>query len=434
MTPEILAPVGDKAMLAAAINAKADAVYFGVKGMNMRAAARNFELNELKSIVKQCHDANVKAFLTVNTIVYDNELEKIKQILQAAKEADIDAIICWDTAVIKLCDELQLPINISTQASVSNFEAVKLYARLGAKAVVLARDLTLEQIKYIKKKIVEEKLDIKIECFIHGAMCVAISGRCFMSQFVFGKSANRGECLQPCRREYIIEDVEKEFKLKIGNNYVMSPKDLCTVSIIDKLVEAGIDIFKIEGRNRNPEYVDVCVKKYRKLRDEYRNIKDKNKSKEIIKENNEKQNKENKKEISDEKDKSAFETSKENAIKELEKVYNRQFHTGFYLGTPTADDFHDRYGSASKTKKHFIGTIRNFFKKIDVAEIMIETGEIKVGDKIMIQGPTTGTFEQQVKEMQINHKNIDSAKKSQRIAIKVEKQCRPNDKVFTLSY
>jgi len=403
---EILAPVGNKTMLAAAINARADAVYFGIKGINMRAGAKNFEINEIDSIVKMCHDNNVKAYLTVNTIVYDNEIEKIKNILIAARKAKMDAIICWDMAVIKLCNELKLPINISTQASVSNYEAVKMFQKLGAKAVVLARELSLEQIKEIITNIKKDKLDIKIECFIHGAMCVAVSGRCFMSQFAYGKSANRGECIQPCRREYIIEDVEKEYKLKLGNNYVMSPKDLCTVPIIDKLISAGIDILKIEGRNRNPEYVSHTVEIYRKLRDSIASgIKGKD-----------------------------LEKLKEESLSKLEKVYHRNFHTGFYLGTPTSDDWHNLHGSASKTKKQYIGYVKNYYAKINVAEVLIESHELKIGDNIMIQGPSTGTFEQKLEEMQLNHKNIELAVKQTRAAIKVKKQCRPNDKIFTLSY
>ena len=399
---EILAPVGNHTMLATAIKAKADAVYFGIKGINMRAAAKNFEIGELSKVVSKCHDNNVKAYLTVNTIVYDDEIEKIRKILVAAKDAKIDAIICWDMAVINLCNSLGLAINVSTQASVSNFEAVKQFYELGARAVVLARELSLDQIKTIIDLVKKEKMDIKIECFIHGAMCVAISGRCFMSQFTFGKSANRGECLQPCRREYEVTDTDRQYGLKLGSKYVMSPKDLCTAEIFDKLVDAGIDIFKIEGRGRNPEYVKCTVEVYKKLLKEYTDTK------------------------------AISEESKKEAVANLKKVYNKELHTGFYLGTPTSNDYAQMYGSASLTKKDYIGIVTNFFKKINVAELLVETKELAIGDKVMIQGPTTGCIEFTIEELQIEHNNVKKAIKGQQVAVKINDIVRPKDKLFKI--
>ncbi|MCX8147630.1 MAG: U32 family peptidase, partial [Candidatus Woesearchaeota archaeon] len=265
--PELLSPVFDLVSLRAAISAGADAVYFGLKGLNMRITAKNFELGQLKNIVKICHENNVKAYLTLNTIIYDEDMKKLEAMIKEAKKAKVDAVICWDPAVIMQARKItkgKIPLHISTQASVSNSEAARFYKKLGAKRIILARELNLKQIKDIKNKV-----NIEIECFVHGAMCVSMSGRCFMSQFVFGRSANRGDCLQPCRRSYIIKDKEEGFELELGNNYVLSPMDLCTLPFIEKLIEAGIDAFKIEGRARSPEYVKVVTECYRKAIDAY---------------------------------------------------------------------------------------------------------------------------------------------------------------------
>lgn len=269
MKPELLAPAGNWIMLRAAINAKADSIYFGLKQLNMRMTAGNFELNELKNIAAECHKNKIKAYLCLNTIIYDKEIKELKNILNKAKEAKIDAVICWDFSVISECEKLNLPVHLSTQASMSNFEAVKaLKSKFkNISRINLARELSLEQIKNIIKKIKKNKLKVEAECFIHGAMCVSISGRCFLSQHLFSKSANRGECLQPCRREYVVYDPEDKYKLKLGRSYVMSPKDLCALPFIDKLIEAGISAFKIEGRNRSPEYVKTVTEVYREAID-----------------------------------------------------------------------------------------------------------------------------------------------------------------------
>ncbi len=393
MKPELIAPVGNWPMLVSAIQAKADAVYFGVKQLNMRITAQNFELSELKKVVDYCHKNKVKAYLTLNTIIYDNELEKLKKILREAKKAKIDAIIAWDLAVIESARKLKLPVHLSTQASVANSLSANLFKKLGIKRAVLARELNLEQIKEIKKS----NPDLELECFVHGAMCVSISGRCFLSQAIFKKSANRGECLQPCRRKYIIKDPEEGHELVLGNSYILSPKDLCTITFIDKLKKAGINAFKIEGRNRSPEYVKTVTECYRKAID-----------------------------------KKLTKIQINQLIKKLKTVYNKKFSKGFYLGLPTEHDFTDIYGSASNQTKQYIGIIKNFYKKIKVAEIKLETGSLKLGDKTMIQGNKTGCFEQSIKSMEINHKPVTKATKGQRVGIKFAKEARENDKVFLI--
>lgn len=402
MKPELLAPVGNYTMLEAAIQAGADSVYLGIKGTNMRARAQNFELKELKAVVQRAHQDKVKVYLTVNTVVYENEIKKIKQILKKAKQAKVDAIICWDMAVIQEAKRLKLPIHISTQASISNFEALKLYYKLGARRFILARELSLEQIREIKKKIKKERLKAEIEVFIHGAMCVSISGRCFMSQFTFNKSANRGECLQPCRREFVIKDTENEIEFKLGHNYILSPKDLCTLDFIDKLIDVKIDCFKIEGRNRSPEYVKTAVSAYRSVIDFYSKNKNSKKLNQL----------------------------KKQQLNQLKKVYNKGFSTGFFLGKPI-NQWSDTYGSKATETKKYIGKVLNYYNQPKVAEILLEAGDLKVGDKIIIQGNKTGVIEQKVFSMQINKKNIKKAQKGKRIGIKTKK-ARPNDQVYKI--
>lgn len=260
--PELLAPVQDYVSLSAAIENGADAVFFGVKGFNMRAGAKNFEVKDLPKITKIAHKRRVKVYLAINTIIYEEELKKIEKILTAVKKAKIDAIICWDHAVIQIAKKLGMEIHISTQASIANSQAAEFYRKLGAKRVVLARECTLEQIKKIKKHTKAE-----LEIFIHGAMCVSVSGRCFLSQYLYGKSANRGECLQPCRRKYLIKQVDGGKELELGEDYVLSPKDLNTINFIEKILDIGVDCLKIEGRNRSPEYVATVTKAYRTIID-----------------------------------------------------------------------------------------------------------------------------------------------------------------------
>lgn len=392
--PELLAPAGNWAMLNTAIKSGANAVYFGVKQLNMRAAAGNFDISELGEIVKVCTESNVKAHLTLNTIVYESELDELDEIIRAAKQAGVEIVICWDMSVIQKCIEHQMPFCISTQASISNSSSVKFYESLGAARVVLARECTLDKIRDIKTK-----SNIEIETFVHGAMCVAVSGRCFMSHELFGKSANRGECLQPCRREFEVIDKDQSGSLVLGEDYVMSPKDLCTIEIIDKLIEAGIDSFKIEGRKRAPEYISKVVSIYRQAIDLY------------------------------------FEGKLTQEIKlkfvaELEKVYNRGFSTGFYLGTPTTKDFANIYGSAATTKKSYVGKVVNYYKKSNIVSVKLEADTMGVGETIYIIGNTTGTIELKIDRLMLDEKELTMGEKGTEITFKCIELVRPNDRIY----
>ncbi len=394
--PELLAGAGDWKMLTTAVNAGADAVYFGVEELNMRAKANNFELDKLDEVVSFCHDNNVDAHLTVNAIVFDDQNEKLDNVLQAAKNSNVDMIIAWDMAVIDKALDYELPICISTQASVSNLNAAKFYQRLGVKRIVLAREVTLENIKKIK-----EGLDIEIEAFVHGAMCVAISGRCFMSHHAFGQSANTGECLQPCRREYEIYDKSGETSFLIGEDYVMSPKDLCTIDFIDELIEAKIDSFKIEGRKRSPEYIHTTVSTYKKAIDLYFEGK-------LDKE------------------------TKQEMYKDLQRVYNRGFSSGFYFGTPSGDDFTERYGNQATTKKVYVGKVINYFKKSKIAHIKLEAGSLEINDSLYIIGNTTGLVETTLQAMVQDEKQINSAEKGDEITFYLNELVRPRDQVYKI--
>jgi putative protease len=292
--------------------------------------------------------------------------------------------------------KLKLNIHLSTQASVSNSKSANFYKKLGVSRIILARECTLRQIKEISKN-----SKIEIETFVHGAMCVSISGRCFLSQEIFGKSANRGECIQPCRREYTITDAEEKHKLKLGKDYVMSPKDLCALPFIEKLVKSGVKAFKIEGRNRSPEYVKAVTSSYRNAIDDYYN-----------------------KKLTKEKIKSY--------ISKLKKVYNRGFSSGFYLGLPTARDFTKSYGSRAATRKKYIGFVRNFYKKVSVAEIKLEAGDLKSGDSILVIGNKTGVKEEKISSMQVNKKEVKKVKKGSRVGIKTKNLMRENDKVYVI--
>ncbi len=384
---ELLAPAGDFSTLTTAVKAGADAVYFGLKEFSMRDNAKNFTIEDFKKINEIC-GKKVKKYLTMNVVIYNEEIKKVEEVLKKVK-GKVDAIICWDLSVINLCRKLKIPFHISTQASVSNSEAAKFYKSLGAERVVLARELNLEQIKEISKI-------VPVECFIHGAMCVAVSGRCFMSQDLFGRSANRGMCTQVCRRSYKITDEEGR-ELKIDRSTVMSAKDLCALPFMDKLKEAGIVSFKIEGRNRDARYVDTVVRIYRKALD-----------KDLTK-----------KEI-------------EEGLKELEKVYNRGFSSGFYLGVPTNDDFSKVENSAATTKKKFIGKVTHYYPKSKVGTVLLSTGEVKVGDEINIIGVTTGIERIKVKRLEINNSSVEKAVKGEEVGILLPR-VRVNDDVYVIT-
>ncbi|MBT6401925.1 U32 family peptidase [Candidatus Woesearchaeota archaeon] len=404
---ELLAPVGDWDTLATAINAGADSVYFGIKWINMRASsARNFDVSELKEVMEKLHKNNVKGFLALNTLIYDHELSKVKEIITEAKKANVDAIIAADMSVVQICNDKDVEVHISTQESVSNYEAVKFFSKFSPR-IVLARECTLDQIKEIKRRIKEDKLnyngrEIELETFIHGSLCVAYSGRCFMSQHHNRLSANRGQCLQECRKKYKIIDIEdprREFIL--GEDYVMSPKDLCTLPIIDQLIEAGIDVFKIEGRAKGPEYIHTVTKAYRTAID-------------LVKEN-----KFNQKEALI-------------LVKELEKVFNRGFTTNFFLGTPTNDSWTKFYGSSATEKKIKVGKVINYYAKKGIASIQIEQEPINQDDKIFFSGPTTGYLESEIGEMWIHEKPANKSKRGDEVTFEVKKKVRTSDTVYKI--
>lgn len=385
---ELLSPVGNFAMLNAAISGGADAIYFGLQDFNMRATAKNFTTRDLPKIRKICK--KIKIYLTLNTIIYQTELKDVEKTIKAVR-GKIDAIICWDLAVINLCKKHKVPFNISTQASISNAESAKFYEKLGAKKLVLARELSLKQIKDISKK-----TKAKIECFCHGAMCVSESGRCFMSQFLHNKSANRGECTHPCRRAYHIQEIGCDNELILENNRVMSAKDLCTLPFIEKMKEAGITSFKIEGRNRNPEYVYTVTKIYRKALNKRLS----------------------KKEI-------------EESLEELKKVYNRGFSSGFYIKAPTSDDFTNSDSGEQTENKTFIGKIVKYWPNISVAAIRLNASKLKIGDEIYIIGEKTGLIKHKIETMQINNNPVNEATKGEEVGIKLP-LCRVNDDIYLI--
>ena len=389
---QILAPVGNWSMLTAAVKAGCDAVYFGIKGINMRAGAANFELNEIYKVISYCHNNNVKAYCTVNVIIYEQELGKLNETLLKLKENNIDAIICWDLAVIKKCQELDLEIHLSTQASVSNSQSAKLWKKLGVQRVILARECSLEDVKEIKNK-----TDLEIEVFVHGARCISYSGRCFMSQELFNKSANRGECLQSCRREYKVTDEEGK-EMIMNNNFIMSAKDLCALPILKELT--FVDCIKIEGRNRGPDYVSKVVSIYRQALN-------------LIKQDQ-------------------FTKEKINELTEhLKHVYNKDFSPGFFVDYP----HHQRcnvYGNKSTTRKILIGKVNNYYTNISVAEFKIESNKFKIGDKLAFAGSTTGWEEVIIGEIHNDQGNIKTAKKGDIVSVKVNSKVRENDKIYLI--
>ena len=383
--PELLAPAGNFPCLIAAINAGADAIYFGIQEFNMRARARNFKFSDLPKISKLCKPKKIKKYLTMNTIIYDGEIEKVKETLKKIKP-HVDAVICSDISVMLLCKEYKIPFHVSTQFSVSNSETAKFLKDLGAERVVLARELNLKQIKEISKI-------IPVEIFVHGAMCISISGRCLISQFSFNQSANRGKCIQPCRRSYQVKDNQGN-ELKLENNHILSPKDLCALPFIEQVKKSGAVSFKIEGRNKEPEYVDTVVRVYRKAID----------------------NSPSKKETED-------------LLEELKKVYNKGFSTGFYNKLPTSDDFSKIENSAAKQSKQFIGKITHYYPKLNVGLIKINSGILENNDEIYIIGKTTGFIKHKIKSMEINKKPVNRAKKEEDVGIKMP-LCRKGDDVY----
>ncbi len=391
--PELLSPIQDFTSLAAAIDAGADAVFFGVRGFNMRVTAKNFSIDDVPDITKQAQKANVKTYIALNTIIFPEQVTEMKEILKRCFDAGVDAVICWDHSVIQAAREIGMNVHLSTQASVANVEAAKFYKSLGIERVVLARECDLEQVRRIR-----EEAGVEIEVFIHGAMCVSISGRCFMSQFTTGHSANCGECRQPCRRNYMIKDVEGEYEFEVGRDYVLSPKDLCALPFLDELMEADIDCFKIEGRNKSAEYVKMVTSVYREVID-------------YIWENREK--------ADTDEYKTELAALKKKHMENLEKVFTRGFSNGFYLGKPM-NEWTDRYGSSATERKIFLGKVVNVYKKINVAEVVIQTNEtLSVGDEVYIQGEKTGIVRVPVVSMEIEHVKVDKATQKEIVALQL---------------
>jgi len=402
---ELMAPAGSYESLVAAINAGADSIYFGVGSMNMRArSSANFEQKDIIKIAAICAKHKVKSYLVLNTIVYDNELEFAFKICDIAKIEKVSAIIASDISIIQYAHFIGLEVHISVQANVSNYNAVKFFAQF-ADVVVLARELTIKQIQYIISKIKSDKLIgpsgnlIKIELFIHGALCVAISGKCYMSLALYNSSANRGGCYQTCRREYKVIDKQTDDELIINNDLIMSPKDLCTITFLDVLLNSGISILKIEGRGRSPDYVSIVVQAYKKAIDMWKNN----------------------------------QWTEEKALKlvsDLETVFNRGFwQGGYYLGEKLGE-WCNSDGNMAKYKKTYIADVTNFFAKISVAELTIMSGKITNNDEVIIIGPTTGAEFFKISEIRLNNKKAICAKKGDVISIKIPIRVRKNDKVY----
>ncbi|MDE5568631.1 MAG: U32 family peptidase [Muribaculaceae bacterium] len=401
---EIMAPVGSFESLAAAIDAGADAVYFGVQGLNMRSRSSvNFTLDDLHMIVRTCREAGVKTYLTVNIIVYDSDLEDMRATIDAAAEAGISAIIASDIAAISYARRRGVEVHISTQCNISNIEAVRFYAQY-ADTVVLARELSLEQVKAIHDAIIAENIcgpngnRVKIEMFCHGALCMAVSGKCYLSLHQMNSSANRGACTQICRRGYEVTDLETGEQLNVDNKYIMSPKDLKTIHFLNKMVDAGVSVFKIEGRARGPEYVSIAVRCYSEALDA---ICDGTYNDKHIKEWDER----------------------------LRKIFNRDFWDGYYLGQRLGE-WSAKYGSSATRVKHYTAKGVKYFSKLGVGEFLMEAGELNVGDEIVITGPTTGALIITVDEIRVELKSVPKAVKGDAFSIPVPAKIRPGDRLY----
>lgn len=403
---ELMAPAGSFESIMAAIQGGADSVYFGLEKLNMRARSSfHFTQEDIPGIVSRCKKHNVKAYLALNTVVYDNEIPTVKKILSKAGKAMIDGIIASDQSVIMLAKEENIETHLSTQLNISNFESLKFYSNY-ADVVVLARELTLDQIKEIVQSVKENNITgpsgklVRIELFVHGALCMAISGKCYISLHQYGNSANRGECFQACRRTYIVRDKETGEELEIDNDFILSPKDLCTISFIDKIVEAGVSVMKIEGRARSPEYVKTVTSCYDEAIEAYLN--------------------------------GSLNSEK---IAELElrlrTVYNKGFWEGYYLGKKTTE-LSKTYGSAATKRKIYIGRGITYYKKIKVAEFILENDSIRIGDEILITGQTTGVIESVVTEMHTDKGAVKKVKKGESFSFPLSTQIRPSDKLYKI--
>lgn len=401
---EIMSPVGSWESLMAAVQGGAGSVYFGVGNLNMRSKSTfNFTINDLHKIVEICNENQIKSYLTINTIIYDSEVEQLHELVDAAKEANVTAIIASDLAVMEYAKQKQVEIHASTQLNISNFQAVKFFSSY-CDVMVLARELTIEQTGDICKKIREQNIIgpkgelIRIEIFVHGALCMSISGKCYISLHENNHSANRGSCLQNCRRSYEVTEKESGYQLEVDNEYIMSPKDLCTVHILDKILDAGVTVLKIEGRARAPEYVKLTTCTYREAVDAWKN-------KQFTQDN------------------VAIWTER------LRTIYNRGFWEGYYLGERLGQWSYN-YGSSATRRKEFIGKITNYFKRSGVAEITLEAGNFSVNDDLFIIGPTTGVLEIKPQEIRCNDISVDNVSKGDICSIITAEVVRRNDKVY----
>ncbi len=403
---EIMAPVGSYESLMAAIQGGAGSVYFGVEHLNMRSrSSNNFTLDDLREIVEIAAANNVKTYLTLNVEIFDGEISQMHEVLQAAKSAGVSAVIAADVSVIQYARSIGLEVHISTQVNITNIEAVKFYAMF-ADVVVLAREMTLDKVAEISRQIEHGQVKgpsgelVRLEMFVHGALCMAISGKCYLSLHEMDSSANRGACLQTCRRAYTVTDKETGAELEIDNEYIMSPKDLKTIHFLNKILDAGVSVLKIEGRARSAEYVKTTVQCYHEAVDAYF---DNNFTGEKVEDWNAR----------------------------LAKVFNRGFWDGYYLGQRLGE-WSKNYGSLATKRKLYIGKCTNFFNNIGVAEFKLETGNLKVGDEIIISGPTTGVVETFVTEVRVNLEPVEEAKKGEMISIKTETVIRRSDKLYKL--
>lgn len=403
---EIMAPAGCWESLSAAINAGADSVYFGIEKLNMRSrSSNNFTTEDLHKIVALCKSHNVKTYLTINTIIYGEDLPLMREIVDNAKEAGVSAIIASDVAVMQYAVSKGVKVHLSTQLNISNLEALKFYAQF-AEVVVLARELNMTQVSEIYKQIVEQNItgrggeQIRIEMFCHGALCMAVSGKCYLSLHELNASANRGACMQVCRRAYRVHDVDSDIELEVDNKYIMSPKDLKTIHFMNKMMDAGVRVFKIEGRARGPEYVKTVVSCYREAIEAYLN--------------------------------GSFSQEKiENWDTRLAKVFNRGFWDGYYLGQRLGE-WSAAYGSKATHKKVYIGKCTNYFQKIGVAEFLIEAQGLDVNDEILVTGETTGAYEDVVDEVRVDLLPVDHVEKGTYCSIKTKEVVRRNDKLYKI--
>ena len=399
-----MAPAGNFECLHAAIQGGADSVYFGVGNLNMRShSANNFAPEDLDEVCRICREAGVKSYLTLNIVLYNEDLESMRETLQAAKKAGITAVIASDMAAIAYCRSIGIEVHISTQLSISNVESLRFYAQF-ADVIVLARELKLTQVKEISRIIEAEGIKgpsgnlLQIEMFCHGALCMAISGKCYLSLHEYNASANRGSCFQVCRRSYEVKDLETGYKLLIDNKYIMSPKDLCTVEFMDRIIDAGVTVFKIEGRARSSEYVKTVTRAYRDAADAVQN--------------------------------GTYTPELAAALKErLSTVFNRGFWDGYYMGARLGE-WSEVYGNKATRTKTYVGKITNWFEKLGVAEVTVETGSFKVGDHIIITGPTTGVIENDIQEIRIEDRQVGEAVKGDVCSIPLSEKLRRSDKVY----